>query len=60
MLTTQQAADRLGVSRRRLLSLIKTGRLIAQRFGNAWMIAQADIDTFHRKPQGWPKGTPRR
>ncbi len=40
MLTTKQAAERLGVSSRRVLALVEAGDLAAERFGRSWMIEQ--------------------
>ncbi len=36
MLTTQEMADRIGVSRQRVLQLRKEGTLKAKRFGAVW------------------------
>ncbi len=56
--TTEQAAERLGVSRRRVLALIKEGRLVATMMGRDWMIVEADLEAFAKLPRevGWPKG----
>jgi excisionase family DNA binding protein len=51
MMTTQQAATELGVSRARVLAMIRAGRLKADKFGDAWMIRPAQLDKVrHRKP----------
>jgi excisionase family DNA binding protein len=50
-LTTQQAAGKLGVTRRRVLAMIKAGRLKGEKFGRDWMIDSADLAAVrHRKP----------
>lgn len=52
MLTTKQAADELGVSPRRITSLIESGALTAQKFGRSWMVDEASVrqraQTEHR------------
>jgi excisionase family DNA binding protein len=40
ILTAAQAAERLGVSVRRVQQLVKEGRLPAEQFGGAWMIKE--------------------
>lgn len=53
-MTTQEAAEVLGVIRRRVLALIKAGKLKATKRGRDWWIEPADLDaleikTKHRK-----------
>lgn len=52
MLTTKQAAEELGVSPRRVTSLIESGALTAQKFGRSWMVDEASVrqraQTEHR------------
>lgn len=60
ILTTQQAAERLHLTRRRILAFIEEGRLPAQKYGRDWLIDEADLANLERKPQGWAKGRPRR
>jgi excisionase family DNA binding protein len=60
LLTTAQAAERLGVSPRRVVALITAGRLPAAKFGRDWVIREADLAAVQRLPQGWPKGRPRK
>lgn len=43
MLTTKEAAQRLGVSVRRVSALIASGDLSARKFGNAWMVDEASV-----------------
>lgn len=59
MITTAQAAARLGITKRRVTALIKAGRLPAQKFGRDWMIQPKDLDKVKDRPQGYPKGKPR-
>ena len=58
-LTTQEAAEALGVSRGRVYHYIKEGRLPAQRLGRDWLISPEDVANFERQPSGYPKGKPR-
>jgi excisionase family DNA binding protein len=56
MLTTEQAADRLGVTPARVRVLIREGRLPAQSFGRAHMINEDDLKLVEdRKPGRPPK-----
>ena len=56
MLTTQQAAELLEVSRKMVQSLIKRGRLPAEKIGRDWMIRREDVDRHERgKPGPKPK-----
>lgn len=59
MMTTAQAAARLGVAVRTIQAWIKSGRLPARKMGRDWFIAEADLETFSPPPQGRPpQGTP--
>jgi excisionase family DNA binding protein len=53
-LTTQQAADKLGVHRSRIHALIQAGRLPAQKFGNVYMIKEADLKLVEERKTGRP------
>ena len=44
MLTTNQAAEKLGVSRRRVIALIAAGRLPAEKYGRDWMIRSEGLE----------------
>lgn len=56
MLTTLEAADRLNLSRSRVLALIAQGQLPAQKFGRDWMIEESDIELVKvRRPIGRPR-----
>jgi excisionase family DNA binding protein len=56
--STNDAADALGISRQRVLQLIKTGRLKAEKFANVYMIHRPDLSAVEDRPQGRPKNTP--
>lgn len=56
MLTTKETAEKLGVSVRRVNDLITSGRLPAERFGNAYIIREQDLKLVaDRKPGRPPK-----
>lgn len=54
-LTTQEAAERLGLSKRQVQTLIKRGQLPAEWLGHIWAIRPADADAFQRRPVGRPR-----
>ncbi|MBI1763127.1 MAG: helix-turn-helix domain-containing protein [Acidobacteria bacterium] len=58
LLGTQQAADKLGVSVRRILALIYEGKLAAQQIGREYVIQESALAnvTIYGKP-GRPKKT---
>ena len=45
-ITAVEAARRLGVSRRRVLQLIKQGRIEARFFANAYMVVVGRLSAF--------------
>lgn len=51
MYTTKEAAERLGVSARRVNALIQAGTLAATRFGRSWMIDEASVDEYAAVPR---------
>lgn len=51
-LTTQEVAEKLGVSRQRVVVLIQAGRLPATKAGRDWLILPTDLDSFEKRPQG--------
>lgn len=59
ILTTQQAADLLGVKRRQVIRLITLKRLPAQKFGAMWLIREADVGAVKVRKVGYPRGRPR-
>jgi len=56
LITTQQAAEKLGVTRRRVLALIKTGQLPAiqkeERGLFSWQIAEKDLKLVAKGANG--------
>jgi excisionase family DNA binding protein len=59
LLSPAQAAERLGVSARRVRALIHEGRLPAVRVGGRHILRASDVAAFERLPHGYPKGRPR-
>lgn len=55
VLTAQQTANRLGITRQRVCQHIKQGRLQAHRFGKQWLILQPEVDRFKPNANGRPK-----
>lgn len=53
---TTTAAEKLNVSRRRVIQLISRGRLRASRGeGGIFIIAPGEVENFHRMPRGRPR-----
>jgi excisionase family DNA binding protein len=54
-LTTKQAAERLGITPRRVQALIEAGRLPASKFGRDYMIKEDDLKLVENRKVGRPK-----
>ena len=50
LLTTQQAAERLGISQPRIYQLISEGRLRAQKVGRDYVIDEGDLKQVENRP----------
>lgn len=52
MLTTRQAAEKIGVTPGRIHQLIQAGVIKAQRYGQIWLIQETDLEQskWCRKP----------
>lgn len=59
-LTTKQASEILGVSRRRVIALIEQGKLKARKFSNVYVIAPKDLEAVRERKNGRPDQTPER
>ncbi len=57
MLTTEQAAEQLGITPARVRVLIREGRLPAQNFGRAYMISEVDLKLIENRKPGRPRKT---
>lgn len=55
MLTTQEAAERLGVSIRRVQALIQSGQLRAEKIGRDYIIREEDLEQVLNRKPGRPK-----
>jgi excisionase family DNA binding protein len=53
-ISTTDAADRLGITRQRVLQLIVAGRLPASLFANVYMIREADLKLVEDRSPGRP------
>lgn len=51
MLTTSQAAEILGVSRPRVITLIHLGTLRAEKPGRDWQIDPASVEAYKKSPR---------
>ncbi len=54
ILSTAEAAARLGVSVRRIQQLVQAGRLPAKEFGGSLMIEEKDLALVQERPVGRP------
>lgn len=54
-LTTKQAAERLGITSRRVQALVTAGRLPATKFGRDYMIKEDDLRLVEDRKVGRPK-----
>ena len=54
-MTTQEAADLLGVSARRVQVLARAGRLRAKKWGRDYRLDPESVAAFVPMPQGRPK-----
>jgi excisionase family DNA binding protein len=54
MLTTPEIAERLGVSTRRVLALIYSGRLPSQQFGRDHLVKESDLKLVEDRKVGRP------
>lgn len=59
-LTTKQASEILGVSRRRVIALIEQGKLKARKFSNVYMIGESDLKTVENRKNGRPESEPKK
>ncbi len=55
LITTKEAAEKLGVSMRRVTALIKDGRLPSQQIGREHLIKESDLELVQNRQAGRPK-----
>lgn len=53
-LTTEEAAERLGVTATRVRAMIAAGRLPAEKFGPVYVIREADLKLVEGRKVGRP------
>jgi len=58
VITTEEAAEKLGVSVDRVQALIRAGRLPASRFGKAYAINEKDLALVKNRKPGRPRSKP--
>ena len=58
LLTTPEAAARLGVTPRRVLALIKAGRLPSKQFGRDHIVKESDLALVAERKAGRPPKSP--
>lgn len=54
-LTTNQVAEKLGISLRRVQALVTSGRLPAQKFGRDYMIKENNLKLVEERKVGRPR-----
>lgn len=58
LLTTSEAAARLGVNERHVRSLIEDNKIKARRVGRAWLVIAKSLEGWEKHPtKGRPKST---
>jgi excisionase family DNA binding protein len=57
-ISTTDAAERLGITRQRVLQLIEAGRLPASLFANVYMIREEDLKLVEVRTAGRPPKAP--
>jgi len=55
MLTTAQAAERLGVSPRRVRAMIASGQLLADKPGRDWLVGELALEAVRKRATERPK-----
>jgi excisionase family DNA binding protein len=55
LISTSEAAKRLGVHITRVQVLVREGRLPAQKIGNTYVIEENDLKLLERRPVGRPR-----
>ncbi len=57
-LTTKEAAEKLGITPQRVRTLIRAGRLPAEKFGRDLVIQEEDLKLVKERKPGRPKKQP--
>lgn len=54
LISSKEAAERLGLSLRRVQALITTGKLPAQKIGNSYVVKEKDLELVKERKPGRP------
>jgi excisionase family DNA binding protein len=60
LINTTEAAERLGITPRRLRVLIREERVPARKVARDWLIEESDLEQVAERIPGYPKGRPRK
>ena len=55
LISTKEAAEKLGLSIRRVQALITEGRLPALKIGNSYVVNEKDLELVKQRTPGRPK-----
>lgn len=55
LISSKEAAEKLGLSIRRVQALITEGRLPAQKIGNSYIVREKDLELVRERTPGRPK-----
>ena len=58
LIGTEEAAKRLGVTARRVVAMIRAGRLPGQMVAGTWILDESEVEKFRKAPR--PPGRPRK
>jgi excisionase family DNA binding protein len=54
LISSKEAAEKLGLSLRRVQALITAGRLPAQKIGNSYVVNEKDLELVKERKSGRP------
>lgn len=54
LISSKEAAEKLGISLRRVQALITSGRLPAQKIGNSYVVREKDLELVKDRKPGRP------
>ncbi|HLM60139.1 MAG TPA: helix-turn-helix domain-containing protein [Pyrinomonadaceae bacterium] len=57
LISSKEAAEKLGLSLRRVQALITSGRLPAQKIGNSYVVNEKDLEFVKERTPGRPSKT---
>ena len=57
LISSKEAAEKLGVSLRRVQALITSGKLPAQKIGNSYVVNEKDLQLVKKRTPGRPPKT---